>query len=421
MPKFIVDVDGQKYAVEADSQPTPDEVRAHLGNAPVLRNAPVIGLNAPPKLAPQESDTPTFLNSLVKTPGTGESLAALPVSLVDLLPGGKALKPFTVPAAGLLGATGEGAEQLLTGKPFNISDIVGAGVRQGGLELAGRGLEAGARPIMSLFGLPGAKKAAVTAALDEGIGRNLDKSRAVAADLANAVRDRVSTLPDVPLDEILQGVPARINREVSQSTLPISTHAALTDAEQAIRAENAPILSALETQAKKQGAGRGYELVDKKIVNNREITPTTLLQEEFRRGAKDALDARDAAALASQGIVRRTITPSLPQLNERLGNVSALTKYLDPAQEKELGSALGLASRAALGAAVGGGASRAAGGDYLTDSGVAALSALMAANPTAAANVARLVRAAGQTLPPLTRGTTAVIGSIRRKTEPDDQ
>lgn len=366
-----------------------------------------VGFTRPPEATGPDprTDWPTLAGSTLKAPGMGESLATLPMMLADFLPGVRIAKPLTVPLAGTLGGLGEGAEQLFTDKPFNISDILGAILRQGGIEGVGRGVEGAARPLMAL-GLPGAKKQAVTAALEEGIGRNLNKARSVSGTLSEQVANRVAPM-QIPLDEALAPTSAAINKAVGESPRPIDTYRALTDELNAIKGQNAPVLSGAEALAKKRGAGRGFEATARKELAGREVQPPSVIEEALRSGLKTAMEERDPV----QGLLGQP----LRRLNERSGNVAELIKYLDPAQKREpLSNVLGMLSRSALGGAIGGGAGALTGSNNGAGEG-AALGALLAANPGAAALSARVVRRAGQALPPLVRGTSVTIDSLKRR------
>jgi hypothetical protein len=381
--------------VDAKAKELYDQAR----QAPTGQQGPSALLQAPPRLTGPDprGDQPTIASGILHAPGTGESLATLPLVAANFVPGlNIADKPITIPLAAALGGLGEAGEQAVTSKPWSLNDIMGAAIRQGGLEATGRTIAAGGRPLMSMFGVPGASKSAVTAAIDEGIGRNLNKAQEVASGLSGQIQAKVAPM-SIPIDEALAPAGAAVNRAVTRSSRPLDTYAALQAEEAAIRGQNAPVWSGAEALAKKQGAGEGYESIMRKQLQGQMPAPPSLMEESLRRGLQAAMETRD---------------PAIGPLNQRLGNVVELIKYLKPEQQKEAVDTIArLATRGAIGAGVGG-----ALGSAFDEKGPGAmLGAVMAASPTAGAITARGVKAAGELLPPLVRGTSLVIPSIRRR------
>lgn len=384
-----------KDVVDAKAKELYDRAR----QAPTGAQGPGALLQAPPRLTAPDprGDQPTIASGIMHAPGMGESLATLPLVAANFVPGlNIADKPITIPLAGVLGGLGEAAQQAVTDKPWSLNDIMGAAIRQTGLEATGRTIAAGGRPLMSMFGVPGASKNAVTAAIDEGIGRNLDKAQNVARGLSGQIQAKVAPM-SIPIDEALAPAGAAVNRAVSRSSRPLDTYAALNAEEAAIRGQNAPVWSGAEALAKKQGAGEGYEAIMRKQLHGQMPNPPSLMEESLRRGLQGAFEARD---------------PTLGPLNQRLGNVLDLIKYLKPEQQKEAVDTIArLATRGAIGGAVGG-----AFGSAFDEKGPGALAgAVMAASPTVGAITARGVQALGNALPPLVRGASIAIPSMIRR------
>ena len=194
MPQTIVTIPG------VGDVPFPDDMPQAVIDAKSKelydRAQLAVRLQAPPRVNGPDprGEAPTVMGGIFKLPGMGESLATLPIAAANVVPGLNVVdKPFTIPAAAVLGGLGEAAEQAVTDKPFSLNDIFGAAIRQGGLEATGRALVATGSPLQALAKLPvgrgivpAAARAGVGAGIGGTIGGTVDK-KALGAALGSLV------------------------------------------------------------------------------------------------------------------------------------------------------------------------------------------------------------------------------------------
>lgn len=279
-------------------------IRYELQNGRLVR----IDEDAPAQSAgPETPDQGSLLSSVFRAPGTGESLASLPASLLGLLP---PAKPLTIPAAGFLGALGEAAEQAMGGR-FDPRDIGGAGLRQAGLEATGGLMTKVARPIMSTFGMPGARRAAVEGALENRVASGRGAQRA-AQTTRGKVDELAATMRPVPVHEITGSMRDVARREMAGSATPMDTARQMLGDIRRVEAQNPPTLTASQTLTKKRQASRGYQQRETARVEGRPTTMSTEMREGFRSGAQRALEAR---------------SPQYRPLSDRAGRAAETRRY----------------------------------------------------------------------------------------------
>ena len=290
--------------------------------------------------APQEGG---FFKSLFQAPGTGEDIGGLFGGIPGLVP---VLKPASVPLAAGGGAIGEWIEQLVGEKDFDLSDILAAGARQGGLEAGGglllRGL---ARPLMGIFGLPGAKKAAIEGALRT---RTMTPSGAekAASTAGRRVEDITQQLPSFQTtSDVTGGLRDVTRRQMTGSTTPQSTaRNMLTEIRQMERElpSRMPARRALEI---KREAGRGFEQTQQAVGQGRVVPQDKRLREGVRRQIQAGMEARSPTSALDDILSRtRTYRPA----SELAGETTALNRYFKKQAARSAyptGSLMSLATR----------------------------------------------------------------------------
>lgn len=264
-----------------------------------------------------------FLGHLFRTPGTGESLAALPASALGLIP---AAKPLSIPAAGLLGALGGVIDQAAAGT-LDPRGVAAAGLRQAGLELAGGLITKAARPVMGVFGMPGARTAAVQGALEGRVasGRGAERH---AQRTRGAVDDLARTMPIVPSREITGVMRDVARREMAGSATPLDTARHMLGDIRRVEGQNPITLSASQVLTKKRTASRGFQQREAARVEGRPTTMSAEMREGFRAGAQRALESR---------------SPQYRPLSDRAGRAAETRRYyFKKAQQPDSSLYLGL-------------------------------------------------------------------------------
>jgi hypothetical protein len=361
-------------------------------------------------IAPPPSDGPpiNIFGHVAKLPGTAESLLPAPLAFIDsLLP---AAKVATVPLAGLLGGVGSVVDDFRAGTPVDIGSFVGGAGRQAALEGVGRFLGGPVAKGVTKLGMPGADKAAVQAAVDLGPFRTANSARDAATAAGRAISERLDSFGPVtiPKSDLFSGVDAVAQKAVNRSMAPSTTGAAF-------RSEVGDSLGQLPDQLTpqrvnqiKQGAREGYAQLQRRKLQGAAITPADQVQHLAGNNAQRVLETLDDQ-------LRPDGATSLADINQKSGGLQSLLQYMGARGNGN--TADGLLGRMALGSVVGGLAAA-----PFTDSysryGAAGLPTALAFG-LAPTLPGRLAQVAGAALPPLARGTTLMINSLRQPPDTD--
>jgi hypothetical protein len=360
---------------------------------------------APP---PSQGEPLNLFGSIAKVPGTWESALPAPLAFIDsFLP---QAKPLTIPLAGLLGGVGSVADDFRAGTPLDVGSFIGGAGRQSALEAVGRMIGGPVAKGVTKLGLPGADKAAVQAAVDLGPFRSANSARDAATTAGRAISERLDSFGPVtiPKSDLFSGADAVAQKAVNRSLAPRTTGAAF-------RSEVGDSLGQLPDQLTpqrvnqiKQGAREGYTQLQRRKLQGAAITPGDQVQQLAGNNAQRLLETLDDQ-------LRPNGATSLADINQKSGGLQSLLQYMGARGNGN--TADGLLGRMALGSVVGGLAAA-----PFTDSysryGAASLPTALAFG-LAPTLPGRMAQVAGAALPPLARGTTLMINSLRQQPDTD--
>ncbi len=364
-----------------------------------------------PSLPPSAGEPMNPFGHIAKVPGKYESLLSMPASVVGAVP---MLRGLSIPAAAVLGGAGSVLDDLSEGNGLELGSFIGGAGRQGALQATGDLLAGPTAKLTMGAAMPGAERRAVEAALETGAGTNLNKAYGAAKSVGNEISNRVAQLPDIGAapDALLEGAPDLVAKTMRRSAKPLSTKNAMETEIDDIAKQTPDVLSAADVLEKKRGAREGYEALLNKQVKNAPVSPPSKVQELYGNNAQKILESLDQAAYKPNAF-----EDSLGDINKRAGGIQSLIEYLSSRGDRNamdgllprffLGTLLG----AAPGYAMGDGMER------YGPMGIAGGAAL----GLAPATTARILQLLGRSVPPVARGTTAIVGMQRRKPQDNQQ
>lgn len=277
----------------------------------------------------QEQDSP----KLLEAPGEWESNLSIPGGLMGWFP---ALKPLSIPAAGIGGAVGAGIDSAKDPKRgFSIEQMLQGLIRQGGMEatfsgLAGKGAE---HTLMAGKGMNlAAAKGALTRSARHplGPGLSMDATFDSIKRTGKNVTDRIDSFSDlkVPRVSLASGAGKLIKKEAAKA--PGAEFAAgkalVKDLKEMVKG-GPKALDAPALQAQKQGGHTGFEAFTKAESENRAVGGSARLRKLWGDNAQRILEKHD---LANRTVKDRLTTPTLKDMNKNLGNFKELQQFLDP-------------------------------------------------------------------------------------------
>jgi hypothetical protein len=380
-----------------------------IGSTPPAMDADAGHFQMPSPLAPPPStgEPLNLFGSVAKIPGTLESALPAPLAFIDsFLP---QAKPLTIPLAGLLGGVGSVADDFRAGTPLDVGSFLGGAGRQAALETVGRALAGPAAYGLTRAAMPGAESRAVRAAVDAGPFRTANTMRDAAAAAGKAIDDRLANYSGVqiPTSQLFDGADALIAKTAGQSMKENDVRALMRDEINDSLRQLPSSVSPQRANALKRGARVGYESITRRQIQNAPVSPPTKIQSLVGDNAQKLLEDLDDA-------MRPAGAPSLADINARSGALQSLQRYSRERADSGPGSMLG---RMALGSTIGGLAAAPFDGGYERYGAVGLPAGLMFALAPSAPG--RLAQIAGASLPPLARGTTMLINSMRQQPDSD--